>query len=54
MSDSNALKMAAPSTVFMCESLTILEFVFSRFQDIETFNIGIIRNELTFLDFIDV
>ena len=26
--DGNILKMAAPTTVFMCESLTILEFFF--------------------------
>ena len=39
-----------PLTVFMCESLTILEFFF-QLQDIVTYNFGIIKNELSFLGF---
>ena len=44
MSDGNVFKMAAPSTVYMCESLT----KFFQFQDVKTFDVGIIRNDLPF------
>ena len=41
------------ATVFMNESLNILE-IFPRFQAVGTFDIEIIRNELPFLDCINV